>query len=35
MQPQDVIELLREEPFVPFAIHLSDGSRYDVRHPAW
>jgi len=34
MQPQDILALLREEPFKPFEIHLSDGSSYSVRHPA-
>jgi len=34
MQPQDILELLRGEPFQPFLIHLSDGSSYSVLHPA-
>jgi hypothetical protein len=34
MQPQDILELLRNDPFHPFVIHLSDGSSYAVRHPA-
>ncbi|MEX2141450.1 MAG: hypothetical protein WD894_19445 [Pirellulales bacterium] len=34
MQPQDILEVLREDPFVPFAVHMSNGSSYEVRHPA-
>jgi hypothetical protein len=30
MRPDDIRELLADEPFVPFRLHLSDGSRYDV-----
>ena len=26
-------EVLRRAPFQPFAVHLSNGSRYEVRHP--
>jgi hypothetical protein len=26
-------EFLRREPFQPFSIHLSNGSRYSIRHP--
>jgi hypothetical protein len=34
MHAQDVLDLLREDPFVPFSIHMSDGSKYEIRHPA-
>ena len=33
MRPQDFEESLRRRPFVPFRIHLSDGTTYDIRHP--
>src|SRR5262245_56246449 len=33
MRPQDFFELLRKRPFVPFRIHATDGTTYDVRHP--
>jgi hypothetical protein len=34
MQAQDVLDFLREDPFVPFSVHMSDGSTYEVRNPA-
>lgn len=33
MSPEDILELLERRPFVPFRIHMSDGSSYKVRHP--
>lgn len=33
MSPQDIHELLHEQPFRAFRIHLSNGATYDVRHP--
>jgi hypothetical protein len=33
MSPQDLIDLLRRQPFAPFRIYASDGRTYDVRHP--
>jgi hypothetical protein len=33
MRPDDLLEYLREKPFQPFRIHLSDGTVYEVRHP--
>jgi hypothetical protein len=33
MSSQDLIELLRTRPFVPFRIYATDGRTYDVRHP--
>jgi hypothetical protein len=32
VSPDDIRELLADEPFTPFRLHLTDGSRYDVRH---
>jgi hypothetical protein len=29
----DLIEMVRARPFVPFRIHASDGSVYNVSHP--
>jgi hypothetical protein len=33
IKPEDVLELLRQQPFRPFRIHMSDGSSHEVRHP--
>ena len=33
MSPQDLSDLLRKRPFVPFRIYATDGRTYDVRHP--
>ena len=33
MRPDELIERLRQRPFEPFTIHLSDGTTYEVRHP--
>jgi len=30
---EQIRELLRTTPFVPFAIFLSNGTRYEIRHP--
>ena len=32
MRPDDIVEMLREKPFRPFRIYLSDGSVYEIRH---
>jgi hypothetical protein len=32
-RPQDILEELKQQPFEPFRIHVSDGSHYDVFHP--
>jgi hypothetical protein len=32
MPPEDVRNALWAQPFVPFRIHLSDGTSYDIRH---
>ena len=29
----DILNTLKEQPFRPFRIHVSDGAHYDVRHP--
>lgn len=31
--PEDVQRRLQQRPFQPFTLHLTDGSRYEVRHP--
>jgi hypothetical protein len=33
MPPQDLLQAVRRRPFVPFRLHVSDGTVYDVRHP--
>jgi hypothetical protein len=33
MPLEALLEMLRHRPFVPFRIHLTDGSTYEVRHP--
>lgn len=33
MIAQDLLDLLRRRPFMPFRICASDGRTYDVRHP--
>ncbi len=33
MRAADVLEYLRQTPFVPFRIHLTDGIVYQIRHP--
>lgn len=33
MRPDLIRELLRQQPFQPVRVHLSNGSHFDVRHP--
>ncbi|MCI0458209.1 MAG: hypothetical protein L0Z62_14690 [Gemmataceae bacterium] len=33
MSAQDLLDLLRARPFVPFRLYATDGRTYDVRHP--
>jgi hypothetical protein len=33
IRPQDLFELLRKRPFVPFRIYATDGRTHDVRDP--
>ncbi len=33
MTPEKIQEHLRRQPFQPFRVFLSDGSKHDVRHP--
>ena len=33
MSAQDLFDLLRARPFVPFRLYATDGRTYDVRHP--
>jgi hypothetical protein len=33
MRMEDLQRLLREQPFRPFSIHLSNGRSHEVRHP--
>lgn len=33
MRPDDLLELVRRQPFAPFRVHITGGKTYDVRHP--
>ena len=33
MRPDDVREMMRQRPFQPFSIYLTDGTVYKIRHP--
>jgi len=33
MRPEELEDLLHLRTFVPFSVHLSDGTMYEVRHP--
>ena len=33
MPPADLLRLLRAQPFVPFRMHLLDGTVYQINHP--
>jgi hypothetical protein len=33
MNPDDLIALMRLQPFQPFTVHLNNGQTFDVRHP--
>ncbi len=33
MAPQDILRQLKQTPFKPFRLHISDGSAYDVLDP--
>jgi hypothetical protein len=33
MRPDDVLELVRRQPFTPFRIHVTGGDTYDIHHP--
>jgi len=33
MRANDLLELVRRQPFGPFRIHVKDGTTYEVRHP--
>jgi hypothetical protein len=32
MNPKEIVQLKKQQPFRPFRIHLSDGRCYDVHH---
>ena len=32
MPPEDLLRLLRHRPFIPFRLHVSDGTTYEVNH---
>ncbi len=33
MRPEDLRQFVRQEPFRPFRLTLTDGRTYDIRHP--
>src|SRR3972149_486561 len=33
MRPKEIVRLQLKRPYIPLRVHVSDGSRYDVRHP--
>ena len=33
MDPKELLQYVRAEPFRPFALHLLDGRMFQVRHP--
>jgi hypothetical protein len=33
MRPDDILRLLRRQPFEPFRLCVVDGTTYDIRHP--
>jgi len=33
MRPNELINLIRRQPFQPLRIHVSDGTTYDILHP--
>jgi hypothetical protein len=33
MPLEQLLEWVRRRPFVPFRVHITDGSSYEVRHP--
>lgn len=33
INPDDLIALIRIQPFQPFTVHLNNGQEFDVRHP--
>ena len=35
MLPDDILELVHNQPFRPFRIVMNSGKTYEVRHPEW
>jgi hypothetical protein len=33
MPLEELLRVLRRQPFEPFRVHVTDGSNYEVRHP--
>jgi hypothetical protein len=33
VHPDELFAVTRRRPFIPFRLHVSDGSSFDVRHP--
>lgn len=33
MRQESLLNWTRKQPFEPFAVHMTDGAKYEVRHP--
>lgn len=33
MSPQELLSAVRQRPFIPFRLHVSDGTVYAINHP--
>ena len=33
MRAEDIVGLIKAQPFAPFRVHLTDGRTYDIDHP--
>jgi hypothetical protein len=33
MRATELVQLIRQGPFVPLRLHLTDGTAYEIRHP--
>lgn len=33
MPPEEILSIVRSQPFRPFRMYVTDGSSYEVRHP--
>jgi hypothetical protein len=33
MRPEELLQLIRRQPFVPLRIHATDGTIYSINHP--
>ncbi|MCK6486045.1 MAG: hypothetical protein HUU22_04250 [Phycisphaerae bacterium] len=33
MDAEEIYRLIKQQPFQPFRVHVSDGTKYDILHP--